>query len=147
MRKIGNFFSAIRFLASLISSAILIILPLISIMNDPTDAKLIKNGILIAVSFVVLIITLISQSLDKKHAKQGRKIASKVRSFGKLIANIAMLVVLLMTWYDSRDLSLILPLTITSVTVAISLTISFISFMVSLAISGVKRKISGRSGK
>ena len=147
MGKIGKFFSVIRFLSSLISSVVLIVLPLINMANNPSDAKIMKNSILACVAFVVLMITLVSQCLDKKHAKQGRKIAGKVRSLGKLVANIAMLVVLLMTWNDSRDLSLLLPLTVTSVTVAISLTISFFSLLVSLTVSDVKRRVTRRAGK
>lgn len=142
MERLGKFIGAIRFLFSLVSSAILIVLPLINMMNNPTDAKLVKNGILAGVSLVLLIITLVTRGLDKKQAKQGRKIAGKVRSWGKLIANIAMLVILIMTWNASGDTSLLLPMIITSITVSISLFMTVILLLIEASIRRVKKRVA-----
>ena len=141
MERLGKFISVVRFLFSFISSAILIVLPILNMVNDPTDAKLVRNGILAGVSLIIMIITLITRRLDKKSAKEGKRIAGKVRSWGKLLANIAMLVVLVMTWNASQDTSLLLPMIITSITVAISLLMSILLLMIEAGIRRVKTRV------
>lgn len=141
MERLGKMIGGVRFFFSLISSFVLIILPIIGMLNDPTDAKFVKNGILAGVSFIIMIITLVSRRLDKKRAKEGRKIAGKVRSFGKLIANIAMLVVLIMTWNTSPDISLLLPMIITSITVSISLIMTIFLLFIEVGIRRVKTRV------
>ena len=141
MERLGKFISVVRFLFSFISSAILIVLPILNMVNDPTDAKLVRNGILAGVSLIIMIITLITRRLDKKSAKEGKRIAGKVRSWGKLLANISMLVVLVMTWNASQDTSLLLPMIITSITVAISLLMSILLLMIEAGIRRVKTRV------
>ena len=139
--RLSKFLHNVRFVFTFLSQLVLTIIPVVILLGKPSEAVFVKNVILASVSFLLLIFTVVTKNIDEKKAETGRKIASKFRSFSKLIANIAMLVVMVIMWRTNQDYSVLLPMMVTTITVSVSIVTSLSLLLVDAIINGVKRKV------